>query len=661
LAPVAEALRPEDILDFEMISDAQLSPDGSQVAFVRIKMDRVANEQKATIWAVVTDGATPLRQLTAGPRRDQRPRWSPDGRRLAFLSNRDREWASDLYLVDLGGGEPRRVASLPRGIEDFSWSPGSDAVALLGRPDYPEDADRDPPKDAEEARKRYQERVRYVSRFRYRLDGSGLLDDEPRRIWICDLDGQPPRALTDGPWEVLRPRWTPAGEIAFLSNRSDDHETSEAVDVWKVARSGGEPVRVTSKTRPTAAYAFGPAGIPAIVGEVEADDAFSGRHHRLFVGEQCVTCGLDRSVASVVLMDTIPVGEVLDPVWSQDGREIVFQVSDGGGVHLYRVREGAAPEPLVAGRRCVPFFTYRAGVLAFISTAPDDPVSLRISSADGSNEKVLFDPNPWVKKRAIGKLTVQPVAVFGREIDGWMITPPGYKKGTRVPTLLYIHGGPHAAYGWTFPFVFQILAGAGYAIVFCNPPGSGSYTEDFATEVHAAWGEVDFPFFMAAVDKAVAAGVADPDRLGVGGASYGGFSTLWVVTHSSRFKAAVSARPVSDLHSFHGVSDIGWIFSKREFKVDPWEDPARYWHFSPVSHLRSVTTPLRLIACLSDFRTPYGQAEEVFTMLKRMGKETDLVLFHGESHAVVVQGKPWNRVRHMRAVLEWFDRYLKSS
>jgi dipeptidyl aminopeptidase/acylaminoacyl peptidase len=195
-------------------------------------------------------------------------------------------------------------------------------------------------------------------------------------------------------------------------------------------------------------------------------------------------------------------------------------------------------------------------------------------------------------------------------------------------------------------------------VVFCNPPGSQSYAQEFATCLVGHWGEMDFPYFMALVDRAVEEGFADPDRLGVGGASYGGFSTLWAVTHTDRFKAAVSARPVSALQGFYGSSDVGWNFGAGSMGAEPWEDPGLYNRLSPVTYLDRVTTPLRLIAGTADMRTPVEQAEQVFVRLLKMGREVDLVVFHAEPHAIVVQGKPWHRVLHMRVVREWFDQHL---
>jgi dipeptidyl aminopeptidase/acylaminoacyl peptidase len=308
----------------------------------------------------------------------------------------------------------------------------------------------------------------------------------------------------------------------------------------------------------------------------------------------------------------------------------------------------------------MPYFSAAGSTVAFVTASGTDPGTIRAVNADGSGERILHDPNPWLKNKVLGDTRELRIEVDGVAADGWAILPPGYSKGTKLPTLLVIHGGPHSAYGWSFQLSEQVLAAAGYAVVFCNPPGSQSYTEEFARAALGRWGDADLPFFLKTVDAAIDAGFADPDRLGVTGGSYGGFSTLWAVTHTNRFKAAVAEVPVSLLESFYGSSDIGWSFTSPELGAEPWEDPDAYRRRSPALMLERVTTPLRLIANLSDIRTPLEQAEQVYVRLKKMGKVVDLVLFHGESHRLPVIGKPWNRVRRVRALQEWFDRYLKT-
>ncbi len=650
-----QSLGERDILRFRMISDPQLSPDGSHVALVLTEQDEKADRQATSVWLVACDDSSEPRRLTLGPR-DSAPRWSPDGRRLAFLGARERDWARDLYVLDMHGGEPKRIAQLPRGIADYAWSSRGDRVCLTGGPEYPPDPDREPPATVEEARQRYQERVRFVRRFRYRLDGRGVLDDEARQLWIADAgDGSGLRMITDGDTDVVRPRWIDDDRIAFLGNREPDSDLSNVIEVYAVAASGGAVERVTRYEKAMTGFASASDGSLATL-RTDTDNPF-GEHVRLWIDDRCVTRDLDRTSASAVLADTSPVREAADPIWLD--RRVYFEVSDQGSVHVYRAASDGEPERVIGGKRVVTGLSVAGGSMAFVSTSFDDPTSLRVADLDGSGERVLFDPNPWMKEVAVGAVRGFDFRHEGREVDAWALLPPGATGAERLPTLLYIHGGPHAAYGWSFPFVFQLLAGAGNAVVFCNPPGSQSYAEEFATSVIGAWGERDFPYFMALVDRAVEDGFADPERLGVGGASYGGFSTLWVITHTDRFKAAVSARPVAALHGFYGSADIGWDFGGAEMGAEPWEDPGLYDRLSPVTYLDGVTTPLRLIAGTGDLRTPAEQAEQVFVRLRKMGKEVDLVVFHGEPHAMVVQGKPWHRVRHMRAVLEWFEQHLK--
>jgi dipeptidyl aminopeptidase/acylaminoacyl peptidase len=651
-----QPLGERDILRFRMISEPQLSPDGRQVAFVLTEQDAAADRQATSVWLVPADGSAEARRLTAGPS-DARPRWSPDGGRLAFLGAREREWAKDLYVLPLAGGEPQRVAELPRGITEYAWSADGSRLALLGGPDYPPDPDRDPPASREEARKRYQERVRYVGRFRYRMDGQGVVDDEARQVWVVDAVRQePPRMVTRGDADAARVAWTPDGRVAFLGNREPDHDRSQVMEVYVVPADGGDVERLTHDEAVIAAFGFAPDGTLATL-RTDGADSFGGAHTRLWVGDECLTRGLDRTSTPAVLCDTMPGREAINPTW-HDGWWY-FDVGDGGAVHLYRARPGAPPERVIGGHRVTAMASIAAGAAAYLVSAPDDPVSLRSSGLDGGAERVLFDPNPWTRDVALG--TPCPLALEhdGEAIDAWAVLPPRARDGQPQPALLFIHGGPHAAYSWAFQFQFHCLAGAGYAVVYCNPPGSQTYSQEFARRVTGHWGEVDFPCFMALVDRAVELGIADPDRLGVGGASYGGFSTLWTITHTDRFRAAVSMRPVSTMQGLYGSSDIGWSFGAREMGAEPWEDPGVYARLSPVTYLDRVTTPLRLIAGTADMRTPAEQAEQVFIRLRKMGREVDLVVFHGESHAVAVQGRPWNRVRHLRAVLEWFDRHLR--
>ena len=645
-----------------MVGGVGTSPDGRQVAFTLITQDAEENQQRSAIWLAPADGSAPARQLTAGKRRDLHPLFSPDGGRLAFTSNREKEWRQDLYVADLRGGEPRQVLKTPRGVADFDWSPDGTQFAILARPDWPANPDRKAPKNEDQARARYQERVRHLQHFRYRLDGAGPLDDEQPQVWVAGADGSGLRMLTEGDFAIARVRWTPDGRIAFLSNREPDHWRSLKAAVYAVSPDGNpEPQRLTDFFTSANAFAISPQGRVAVIAGSDGPGSVYARHQRLYVDGECLTCGVDRSLWAGVLADTHPTAECPDPAWSADGRWVYVPMTDRGTLGVSRVpADGGEPQPVVGGHRVVSFWSLGGDTLGLVSTAQDQPLLVNAAAADGSRERTLYEPNPWVKERGLGEIAAFDVELNGDRVDAWRLLPPGRQAGSKVPTLVYIHGGPHAAYGWSFPFVFNILAGAGYAVVFCNPPGSQSYSEEYAGRLTGSWGETDFPYVMALADKAVADGFADPARMGVAGASYGGFATLWTVGHTDRFRAAISMRPVTDLNSFYGSSDIGWDFGARSFGAEPWEEPERFRRLSPVTYADQIKTPLRIIGSSGDLRTPLEQAEQVYHRLLKMGREVDLVVFHGEPHAVVVAGKPWNRVEHMRYVLDWWDRHLKA-
>lgn len=524
-------LVPEDLLQVRTITDPQVSPDGARVAFVVSRMDAEANQILSNVWLVPVDSSREALQVTFGPRRDSRPRWSPDGNRLAFLSSRQRDWADDLYVLGVTGGEARRLAALPRGILDYAWAPDGRELALLGRPEYPVDPDRPAAKDEAERRRHHLERAVFVDKFRFRFDGLGLLDQEARQVWICDHDGGELRPVTDGPWETSRPRWNPTGTITFLSNRGPDHEQSDVTEVLEVM-PGRPPVQISSNQLWVHSFAFSPDGQLAVLGVPDPDASGDGLNANLYIDGVCQTTGLGRTATNVVFSDLAPPGDFNDPCWSADGRSVYFQVSDAGRVHLHRQPIGGASEAVLGGDRLITAYSLGGQTLAFISTSPDDPVSLRAAHTDGSGEFVLFDPNSWVRGRTLSRLAQLEVGVGDRPVDGWKMLPPGYEGG-QMPTVLLIHGGPHAAYGHAFQFNFNVLAGAGYAVVCCNPPGSQSYEEEFATAIHGRCGELDLPYYMAVLDAAIQEGFADPERLGVGGTSYGGYASVADHAHES--------------------------------------------------------------------------------------------------------------------------------
>ncbi|MBV8981297.1 MAG: PD40 domain-containing protein, partial [Acidimicrobiia bacterium] len=363
-----------DILRFRMLADPKLSPDGGQVAFVLVEQDAEANRQASSIWSVSAEGSAPPRRLTAGPD-DGRPRWSPDGSRLAFLSVREREWARDLLVLDMRGGEAERIAALPRGALEFAWSPDGDRLCLVGGPEYPAEPGRSAPATPAEANRRYRERVRHIRRFRYRFDGLGELDDEAAQLWVVNADGSGLRMITEGASDVRRPSWLDAERIAFLSNRRPDFDRSEVAEVYAVEAAGGPVTQLTSHETSTSAFGMAPDGRLATL-RTDAPDPFDARHHRVWIDGECLTREKDRASASVVLADTMTRREPMDPTWSDSW--LYFELIDGGRQHVYRARPGLSPQLVVGGDRVVAGFSTDGRSAAFLSSGPDDPLSLRL-------------------------------------------------------------------------------------------------------------------------------------------------------------------------------------------------------------------------------------------------------------------------------------------
>ncbi len=653
MSAVRGGMVPEDLTRLLFVTDPQLSPDGRRIAFVVTSLSEERDEYLSNIWVVDVAGGAP-RRFTAGPRRDIEPRWSNDSARLAFLSERTPTEKLQLYVMPADGGEPTKLTALENGVGSVVWSPDGSRLAFVS----PVGGQREPEGEEE---KRKSRPARVITSLKYRFNGEGFVYDRRPHVFVVSSDASAPVQLTDGDFSDADPVWAPDGQsIVFVSARHAERDDDDASDLWRVPAKGGTPQRLTATTGPLLLPAFSPDGRTIAYLARPGRNAY-GRNIRVFTipssgGDAvCLTSALDRSCGALHVR----------PLWSPDGGSVIVAVEDRGDAGLWRVatRSGKAPTRVVGGDRALNGFSASADgrLLAFAASHPVAPAEVFVCRADGGDERQLTLINrAWAETVTLSAPERFRFTRAGFEVDTWVMRPAGFVAGQRYPTLLSIHGGPHAQYGHNFFDEFQVYAGAGYAVIYTNPRGSQGYGEAFTQAVVGDWGGGDYADVMAALDEALGRhAFIDPERLGVLGGSYGGFLASWAVGHTDRFKAACSERAVNCQYTMFGTSDIGHSFNVVELGgALPWEDMTRYIERSPLTYAKNIVTPLLIIHSEDDLRCPIEQAEQLFVALKKLRREVRFVRFPGENHEMSRSGKPRHRLERFRHILEWFAGHL---
>ena len=645
----------EDLYEFKLAGDPDVSPDGARVAVSVAHIDKDANEYRSAIWLFPVSGDKPIR-LTTGRWADGSPRWSPDGNWLAFTSRRESK-SPQIWLLPTGGGEARQVTDLDNGASDIAWAPDSRRIVFTSQTDPEQTAKCDPESD-----------VRVITSARYKFDGKGFLEDRMRHLWTIDaLDDKPePVQLTSGHFDHGSPCWSPTGrEIAFIANRDPDWEMSAVHDLWTIPATGGEPRRLTNGKGSFGSPAWSPDGTRiAITGNREVKPGI--QNARLFVmpggggklGE--IGSAFDRAIGDRSMSG--PGGNTSGPTirWTPDGSQIDALVSDRGSTVVVRFELDLDEASQITGRdRHVAAFAHTDGGESLVISAadPTTPFELRRVTADGEIPLSSFN-GTWSSTCAVATPEEFWIESNGEAIQGWLLRPAGNTPdGPAVPLILNVHGGPHAQFSPAFFHELQLYASRGFALVYINPRGSLGYREEFAQQVTGAWGEADAADFLAAIDHVIALGGIDASRIGVTGGSYGGFITNWLLGTTDRFTAAVTDRSICNMISMYGTDDISLVTLDPELGT-PWDNFERYWEQSPLKYVANITAPLLIVHSENDYRCPMEQAEQLFIALKRLGRTVEFIRFPDESHGLSRNGGPKHRVERLQRTLGWFERYL---
>lgn len=659
-------LQPADLLDLAIVTEAQIAPDGRSVAYVVQEGDLERNEYRSVIYLVATDGDATPRRLTVGTHRDTSPCWSPDGSRLAFVS--DRSGIPQIYILEMAGGEPRQLTTLSRGATGPVWSPDGTRIAFLSTEGTGvDDAERNQPGGM----------IRHITRQRYRFDAIGYIDDRFEHIWVVPVEGGEPVQITRGDQPDMMPAWSPDGrQIAFTSNRQGEESAFFRSDLYVVAADGsdggpdGDGARQVSQgTRQALVPAWSPDGTRiAYVGLRE--DAPAGGNAEVFVVSvdggpaQSLTRSFDRSAGVGLYSDTWGIESRATLFWDPAGSAVYFTAADQSRVRLFRAEEGGDVRPVIGGDRAVGTVSRSADGqrLAFLAGTFTHPCDLWVCDGDGGNERRLTALNDaWLAETDVVEPEHLPFESPDGDftVDAWLIRPVGYEEGKQYPLVQIIHGGPHSVFGHVFFFEMQLWANQGWNVLFVNPRATQSYGEAFATANLGDWGGADLREQQAALDLAISRGGVDPERLAVTGLSYGGYMVNWIVGQTDRYRVAVSENGISNLVSFYGTSDIGWSWLAKEWgDRDIWEHLDFYMKRSPISYVPNMKTPVLFLQSEADWRCPIEQGEQLYTALRARGVPTEMLRLPGESHAVLRVGKPRSRLERLQHTLRWISTHF---
>jgi acylaminoacyl-peptidase len=648
-----DRFQPMDVFQLEYASDPQISPNARQVVYVRNGMDVMKDRRYSTLWIINLKGEEEHRPLTTGKNKDHSPRWSPDGKRLVYIS--DAAGSPQLYCRWMDTGQVARLTDVTSPPGNPVWSPDGKQIAFtmqvlekprpfVEMPSKPEGAQwADPPK--------------VIRNVHYRWDGAGYLKEGRHHLFVVPAEGGSARRLTDGPYDHRTPAvWSPDSQfLIFSANRHPVAELDPLnTEIYELGLADRKVKALTDHKGPDEQPALSPDG--SRIAFVGFDDQRKGyQAHRLYVmnrdgtGRQQLASKLDRDVRS--------------PVWNKNGSGVYLLYEDEGKTCIGRVSLEDTTFPFVdsVGGTTIgrPYssgsFTVAEGHFAITHTSPHRPaeVALWLNS-------LAAVPLTKLNENLLGHKTLGRVETIWfesshdrRKVQGWIVKPPHFDPKKKYPLLLEIHGGPYANYGERFSVEMQLYAAAGYVVLYINPRGSTGYGEEFAQLINRNYPSNDYDDLMSGVDVVIKKGFIDENNLFVTGGSGGGVLTAWIVGKTNRFRAAVVCKPVINWYSFALTSDAYPFFTQYWFSAPPWEKPEEYHKRSPISLVGNVTTPTMILTGEADHRTPMSESEQYYQALKLRKVDTALVRIPGASHDI--GERPSQMIAQVLHVLKWFE------
>lgn len=678
---MARSITIEDLYGLKFVSHASVAPDGRNIAYVETTIDEHKHAYHSAIWlASVQDGTT--KRFTGGVASANSPTWSPDGRWLAFVSERVGETSEtdaqalkkrgqgkpQVWIMPTDGGEAYQLTFMEHGAGVPTWSPDSKHVlfsAQVGPADETADDGSKLPK------------VRVIDRLWYRLDGVGYIYERRAHLFCVDRQGGEVVQLTDGDWDDGEAAWSSDGtKIAFASNRNEDRWRWPGDDVYVLALNEGKPGelrRLTDGTLGCSSIAWSPDDqILAFLGAPKLRSAGQTYVYTSPVtAENQAPTNLSKDfIGSCIEFTNSDVGDehlVPAPVWSRDGQTLYVLASHRGASRIFAL---SSSEPNVEPRAITPADMHVRDVsgdkegrtLALVIGDATHPQEVYVLVLDGNAQLQRIS---HANDELLQELTlVQPEVLHykgadGWPIEGWILKPSDFDSAKKYPLLIEVHGGPNTQYGYGFFHEMQVLVAQGYVVFYCNPRGSIGYGYDFADAVRGAWGEKDSIDIMLGADEVIKQGYIDEQRLAVTGGSYGGFMTNWLVGHTDRFKVAITDRCVSNMATMFGTSDIGWDLAEDNLDTTPWENLDKYMHMSPIKYVQNIHTPLLIVHSENDLRCSIEQSEQLYAALKWMGREVEFVRFEGQSHSLSRGGHPKLRKIRLQHMVDWFAKYLQ--